>query len=263
MSKIIKALEKARSSKDFDLIFDESASTSESVNKTKKNIIYSKTKILPNDALYLEKNRILTSSAHPRVKDYYSLLRTQIQQRTDHGRKNTIMVTSTESNEGKTTTAINLAISIASQVHQTTLLVDMDLRDPDISYYLGLEGHLGITDHFVDEIPLENVLVNPSIKNLVVLPAGKALSGSTEILSSPKMEQMVKELKHRYPDRYVIFDCPYILNNPDALVFSSYVDGVIFVVQPGKTTKDKIQKALSLIDEEKILGIVINYPFKT
>ena len=172
------------------------------------------------------------------------------------------MIASTEPNEGKTTTAINLAISIASQVHQTALLVDMDLRDPDISRYLGLETNLGITDHFINDIPLEELFINPGIKGLVVLPAGKSLAGSTEILGSPKMENLVKELKHRYPDRYVLFDCPYILNNPDALVFSSYVDGIIFVVQPDRTAKKRIQEAISLLDENKILGIVMNHRFQ-
>jgi Mrp family chromosome partitioning ATPase len=92
----------------------------------------------------------------------------------------------------------------------------------------------------------------------VVLPAGRYISGATEFIGSPKMKSLVKELKNRYPDRYVIYDCPHILDMPDTLVFSSYVDAVILIVQAGKTSENHVKEALKLLEDRNILGVVFN-----
>jgi Mrp family chromosome partitioning ATPase len=93
---------------------------------------------------------------------------------------------------------------------------------------------------------------------MVILPSGKPIPGSTDILGSPKMESLVKEMKHRYPERYVIFDSPPLLTASDALVFSAYVDGIILVVQAGRTSKREIRRSLELLSEKNIVGLVMN-----
>ena len=93
---------------------------------------------------------------------------------------------------------------------------------------------------------------------MVVLPGGSRVSNSTDIIGSSKMVNLVEEMKYRYPDRYVIFDCPPVLLTPAALIFSSYVDGVIFVVQSGRTSKNQIRKALGLLEDKNIIGLVMN-----
>ncbi|WP_320175167.1 polysaccharide biosynthesis tyrosine autokinase [Maridesulfovibrio sp.] len=210
------------------------------------------------DEMELAKNRILTKHSSSSFTDIYNLLRTQIFHRTKRKKHNVLMVTSAMPGEGKTITSINLAISIAREVDQFALLVDTDMRKPSIHKYLGIEVEKGLTDHLLHDIPVPELLIKPGINKLSFLPAGEPIKGSTEILGSPKLQDLITEMKDRYPDRYVVFDCPDLLHAPDALVFSSYVDGIIFVVEAGKTSREYVQKALNLLEGRNIVGIVLN-----
>jgi exopolysaccharide/PEP-CTERM locus tyrosine autokinase len=168
------------------------------------------------------------------------------------------MVTSAVEGEGKTLTSINLAVSIARDVQQTVLLVDTDLRNPRVHTLLGCPEAKGLSDYLIRDVPIPELLLNPGVGKMVVLTAGNRLSGSTDILGSPKMERLVQELKGRYRDRYVIFDCPPLLTVPDSLVFSSYVDGIVLVVEAGRTSKEQIRSSIELLDGRNILGLVMN-----
>jgi exopolysaccharide/PEP-CTERM locus tyrosine autokinase len=210
------------------------------------------------DELELAKNRILTKHSSASFTDIYNLLRTQIFHRTKKNNHNVLMVTSAMPGEGKTITSINLAISIAREVDQFALLVDTDMRNPSIHKYLGIEVEKGLTDHLLYDIPVHELLIKPGINKLSYLPAGEPIKGSTEILGSPKLQELITEMKERYPDRYVVFDCPDLLHAPDALVFSSYVDGIVFVVEAGKTSREYVQKALKLLEGRNIVGVVLN-----
>ncbi|WP_415716890.1 polysaccharide biosynthesis tyrosine autokinase [Maridesulfovibrio sp.] len=210
------------------------------------------------DEMELAKNRILTKNSSASFTDIYNLLRTQIFHRTKRDNHNVLMVTSAMPGEGKTITSINLAISIAREVDQFALLVDTDMRNPSIHKYLGIDVDMGLTDHLLKDIPVPDLLIKPGINKLSFLPAGEPIKGSTEILGSPKLQELITEMKERYPDRYVVFDCPDLLHAPDALVFSSYVDGIIFVVEAGKTSREYVQKALKLLEGRNIVGVVLN-----
>ncbi|CCO24827.1 polysaccharide biosynthesis tyrosine autokinase [Maridesulfovibrio hydrothermalis] len=210
------------------------------------------------DEITLAKNRVLTRHSSASFTDIYNLLRTQILHRTKKKGHNVLMVTSAMPGEGKTITSINLAISIAREVDQFALLVDTDMRNPSTHKYLGIEVEKGLSDHLLHNVPVPDLLVKPGINKLSYLPAGDPIRGSTEILGSPKLQEMIKEMKERYPDRYVVFDCPDLLHAPDALVFSSYVDGIIFVVEAGKTSREHVQKAMSLLEGRNIVGVVLN-----
>ena len=200
----------------------------------------------------------MTLLDNPEVMDCYNLLRTQVLHRTRPKGHNTIMVTSVVDGEGKTITAINLAVSIAREVKQTVLLVDTDFRNPTVHHYLGCNTDQGLSDYLRQDAPIAELLLNPGLAKMVVLPAGRPFHGSTEMLGSPKMEKLVEEMKRRYPERYVIFDCPPILAVPDTLIFSSYVDGVIMVVEAGRTPKEQIRKAVELLEGRNIVGVVMN-----
>jgi exopolysaccharide/PEP-CTERM locus tyrosine autokinase len=259
MSKIAKALEKAHHNQTSSEFLNASAYKDKAPSPRQKPIVYTHTQIHSLPARDLEKFRVMTAIEDPEVTDYYGLLRTQVMSRTKEKHQNTLMVTSAIPREGKTTTAINLALSIARHALQTSLLVDLDLRNPDISTYLGLDQKQGLTDYLIHDIPLDSILVHPQgMENIVVLPAGKRSRESTELLSSPKMGALVRELKTRYTDRYVIFDCPSLENNPDALLFSAYVDAIILVVEEGNASKDKIKKALEMLNGKEIVGLVMN-----
>ena len=115
------------------------------------------------------------------------------------------------------------------------------------------------SDYLLDHQPLEDLLVHPGIGHFVLLPGGRAVSNSTEILTSPKMLALVEELKHRYPSRIVIFDLPPLLYTADVLAFAPYTDALLLVVEEGKTTAEEVQRALSLVKNSRpVLGTVLN-----
>jgi protein-tyrosine kinase len=168
-------------------------------------------------------------------------------------------VTSPGHGEGKTLTAVNLAASLAMETTQTVLLVDANLRNPSIHEVFGLEGCMGLADYLLDNQPVEDLLVHPGIGRFVVLPGGRAISNSSEILTSPKMLALVEEFKHRYPSRIIIFDLPPLLHSADVLAFSPYTDALLLVVEEGKTTAEELQRALSLVKNSRpVLGTVLN-----
>lgn len=217
---------------------------------------FGSTKVLSTDDRHLENNRIITHRSSPAVLDSYYVLRTQILQRTKHKRWNTLMVTSPRPREGKSVTSVNLAMTIACQPGYTSLLVDANFRTPMVRSLLGLTGSdAGLTDYLVDDtVEIPNLLVNPGIEKMVVLPSGKPLLGSTDLLATPRMEHLVHEIKNRYPDRYVIYDCPHLLEMPDALVFANYVDAILLVVEANRTRKEDLEEACRLLEGKNVLG---------
>jgi non-specific protein-tyrosine kinase len=168
------------------------------------------------------------------------------------------MVTSPLSGEGKSLTAINLAFVIAKGFKQTALLVDCDLRQQSIHKILGIPSEKGLVDYMLDNCPLEKIIIWPGVEKMTLISGGKTIWRSSELLGSPRMKELVAEMKSRYPDRYVIFDAPPVLNMADALAFVPLVDYVVMVAQVGKTPLPDIKKALEALPQEKILGIVLN-----
>lgn len=222
------------------------------------DVCYTQTQVVDQASGVSDAGQIPSVAEDMGLTDCYALLRTQVLQRTREKGQNTIMVTSVNKGEGKTLTAINLAMSMAKEMVQSALLVDTNLRDPKVEAYLSLPSSRGLGDYLLDDIPLPELLINPGLNKLVVLPAGRPIAVSTEILGSPRMRHLVKEMKSRYPERYVIFDCPHLLGMPDALIFSSFVDHILLVIEAGKTTRGDIQKTLDLLEGKSLLGIVFN-----
>ena len=253
MSHLEKALEKAKKQREVNHRQEVAGPTVSPPSPT-----YVHTRIIPIEERHLIKNRLATLSSHPIILDRYNLLRTQILQNTRDNGSNTILVTSVNKGEGKTLTAINLALSISRELSHTVLLVDADLKCPTIAKFFGLAIDKGLSDYLMYGIPLLELLVNPGIGKLTILPGGKGISHSTELLGSPRMAELVKEIKGRYPDRYIIFDSPPILSSADTLVFSSYVDSILLVVEAGKTSSEQIKEAMVLLKGKHVLGTVLN-----
>nr|MDA8387532.1 polysaccharide biosynthesis tyrosine autokinase [Nitrospiraceae bacterium] len=171
---------------------------------------------------------------------------------------NTIMITSSQIGEGKTLTAVNLAAAIAGEIDHTVLLVDADLRNPTVHKYLGMEPGGGLSDYLKGGVKLGDVLIKTGIGKLVVLPAGNPPDNPSELLSSDRMKALVKELKDRYKDRYIIFDSSPLLVTADPISLAGYMDGVLLVVQSARTTPKAARKALSLLKGCRVLGSVFN-----
>jgi capsular exopolysaccharide synthesis family protein len=221
-------------------------------------IHYTHTRTVRVDMDRLRRNRLMVAGSDESLGEAYRLLRTHILHGTKRESRNTLMVTGPLPNEGKTLTTINLAIAIARKVGQTVLLVDGDLRNPSVHRYLDLPLGPGLADYLTSGYPIAKSLVHPEgLANLVVLPAGRATTQSVELLNSPLMVDLVRELKHFYPDRYVLFDLPPLLY-ADPLAFAPLVDGIILVVEAGSTPREEITRALETLQGFPVLGCVLN-----
>lgn len=192
------------------------------------------------------------------VEEYNKLRSTLIALTSGDTFLNTIMVTSTISEEGKTMTALNLAISLAKEHDHTVLLVDADLRRPSIHRYLDIQPKKGLVHCLRDNLPIEEALIKTGVGKLVVLPAGEAIKDPVDLLSSNRMKAIVKELKQRYPERYVIFDTPPALPFADAGVLAGIVDTTLFVVREGKAKLEDIVETLDEFKNHHLLGVVYN-----
>lgn len=224
----------------------------------KEPFAYSLSRQVSVDIKKLQEKRFVAALTETSESDAYKILRTQIQQRTKDKGWNTLMVTSPWPGAGKTLTAINLAISMAQEFHQTVMLVDCDLRKQSIHKQLGYESYRGIADHLLENIALSELIVSPRINKLTIISGGKTIEGSTELLGSSKMERLVAEMKNRYQNRYIIFDVPSLLQGADAIAFLPFIDAVLLVVESGKTSLTDSKTALKLIPPEKLLGFVVN-----
>jgi exopolysaccharide/PEP-CTERM locus tyrosine autokinase len=224
-------------------------------------INYNITRTLPVDPENLRRNRIIAGGweAGSSVVEGYKVLRTLLLHHTAEEGRNTLMITGPFPGEGKTLTAINLAIILSHEINHTVLLVDADLRSPSITRYFGLGDQRGIVDYLTAGVPIPSLLIHPQgISKLVVLPAGRAVPQAAELLNSPVMRDLVQELKHFYRNRYVIFDLPPMLVYADALAFAPLMDGIIVVVEAHKTPKENIQRCQEMLKKFKLLGFVLN-----
>jgi exopolysaccharide/PEP-CTERM locus tyrosine autokinase len=173
-------------------------------------------------------------------------------------RRNTLLVTSSLSGEGKSITSINLACALARDYDHTVLLVDADLRKPSLHKYLNFEPKTGLLQCLKNNVPLSQALVKTGLGKLVVLPAGGVAEDPNELLASDQMKALVEEMKNRYPDRYIIFDTPPSCLFADSQVLSSHVDGVLFVVREGVASPKQIRDSLEGLHGSKVLGAVYN-----
>jgi receptor protein-tyrosine kinase len=172
---------------------------------------------------------------------------------------NMIMVTSALPGEGKTFTAINLALSIAMEMDKTVLLIDADVAKPDVTARLGVEAEKGLIDVLLDDgLTLPDVLLRTDIPKLTLLPSGGRHVHSTELLASERMRQLVLELSTRYADRIVIFDSPPLLLTNEARVLASLLGQIVLVTEESRTPQHAVKEAVDLLDTNEIVGIVMN-----
>jgi len=160
--------------------------------------------------------------------------------------------------EGKTLTAINLAFTFAREFKQTVLLVDCDLRQQKIHEYLGYPSEKGLIDYLLDDTPIADLITWPGMEKLTLISGGRTAVGSSELLGSPRMKELVDDMKNRYPDRFIIFDVPPVLSAADALAFAPMIDHILVVVRAGGTSIQDVRKSLKLIPKEKVMGLVLN-----
>jgi capsular exopolysaccharide synthesis family protein len=221
-------------------------------------IVYTKTKSVEVSKDRLREKRVIVGDINDSISDQYKVLRTHVLQRLKANQWNSLAITSPNEGCGKTLTSINLAISLAREVNHSVLLVDLDLRRPSIHSYFFNDNEPGLSEFLTEGKELSEILFNPGMERLVILPGNKPFANSSEMLSSPKMVQLVEELKKRYPNRIVIFDMPPLLSCDDMIAFSPYIDAIMLIVEEGGTRKDELKRAYELIEKSNVIGTVLN-----
>jgi exopolysaccharide/PEP-CTERM locus tyrosine autokinase len=172
---------------------------------------------------------------------------------------NLIMLTSSLPGEGKTYSAINLAMSIAMELDHTVLLVDADVARPSVLRTLGLPAHRGLMDILLDDkLDMADVMLRTNVDTLSILPAGTNTPRATELLASSTMTSLVNEIANRYPDRIVIFDSPPLLLTSESRVLASHMGQIVVVVEAQTTTQHAVNEALHQLQGCPNVNLIYN-----
>jgi len=167
---------------------------------------------------------------------------------------NLIQVTSSFANEGKTYSAINIAISIAMEQDLNVLLIDADIRKPSLAKTFNIETDQGLTDLLSGQVDdMKDVLYNTNIPSLTLMSAGNPHPNGTELLSSDAMLTFIEEVATRYPDRIIIFDSPPLLQTTESSTLAAHMGQVVLVVEAEKTLAPQIKKSIEILQNEIVL----------
>lgn len=201
---------------------------------------------------------IAVNDSFSEVAENFRRIRTHILHPAQGKPPRSILVTSASPQEGKSFVSANLGIILAQGVENHALLVDCDLRRPNLSRMFGIAGDKGVSDYLLDGTDLGQLIVKTTLQKLSLLPSGKIPVNPAEILGSQKMVSMIQEVVSRYHDRFVIFDSAPVLAASETAVLAKQVDAVVLVVRWGGAARQQVLQLVEAIDRQKIIGVVFN-----
>ncbi|HXS89215.1 MAG TPA: CpsD/CapB family tyrosine-protein kinase [Steroidobacteraceae bacterium] len=214
------------------------------------------------DKAVLHDNFVLPQLQDAGALRAYKILRTRVLRRLEANQWRSFALTGVTAGEGKTLTAINLAIALAQDVNTWVALVDLDLQRPRVAEYLGLRsthGEKGLSDYLQGDATFENIVYAPSdIERLAIIPNFTPLLNASETLTSPRMGELMQALEAETPRRILIFDMPPVLAADDVLAFAPQIDGLLLVVAEGTTDRNQLTRAKEVLAEMNLLGVVLN-----
>jgi protein-tyrosine kinase len=211
------------------------------------------------DANLRDRERLLQQGSPGADGAPYKMLRTQVLKRLDQLGANTLAMISPTSGAGKTLTAINLAIAIASDPSYTALLVDFDLRNPCVHRRFGYEPKVGVEECLTGQRPLHEAMVKvQGYDRLTLVCARESVENSSELLRSQRTADLVFEMRTRYANRFVVFDLPPVLQADDALAFSRCIQAGLLVVGENHSRREDVTRSIELLRELPIVGTVLN-----
>lgn len=201
---------------------------------------------------------IVVSRPKDAIAERYRRLRSRLELPAEDGTPapRVILVTSSVPDEGKTTTALNLALAFAEERQRTTVVVDLDLRRPSVGRYVTPAPSLGVTELLTDAVGLDHALLGVAGTRLNVLAAGKPRSNPTELLRSAALGTLIAELRERFD--WIVVDSPPAVPFSDAAVLQGLADGTMLVVRAGMTPKATVLRAIDSLEGGPLLGIVLN-----
>lgn len=210
------------------------------------------------DPVRMEENRILPQISDRSALRAYKIMRTRLLQRLGQNNWQSLAVTGTDTGQGKTLTAINLAIALAQDPNTSVFLVDLDLQRPMIGTYMGMTFEHGLGDYLTGKAELDQIIYNPGIERLGVIPNSISFEHSSERLTGPRMLELEGFLKAESPPRIIIYDMPPLLLSDDVLTFAPQVDGLLLVVSEGFTARSALKKSKEILAEMNLIGVVLN-----
>jgi Mrp family chromosome partitioning ATPase len=259
MERIKRALELARTQRESPAAQPGAISSAEVTVPAEPERHAWRTPVVPVDRAHLQRERILDANESGAAAAPYKMLRTQVLRRLEQLGATTLAIVSPRAHDGKTLTAINLAISLAADPNRTTLLVDFDLRRPQVAARFGLTPAVGVEQCLEEKVPVEQGLVRPEgYGRLTLLPAGAPVAHSSELLGSARTGELVREIRSRYANRIVLFDLPPVLEADDALAFSRHVEAALVVITEGRTRREDVTRTLQLLGQTPVVGTLLN-----
>lgn len=208
---------------------------------------------------------LLRGAARSRIAEQYRVIKRPLidaataRETGTPGHQNVVMITSAEPGEGKTFSAINLAVSIAAEMNNTVMLVEADVARPDLLGTLGIAPGRGLLDLLVDPaLDMADLLLSTNVKNLRILPAGTAQAHATELLASEAMRRLVDEMSRRYSNRIIIFDSPPLNATTEARALAAHMGQIVIVVRAEHTSEAQLQRALRTIETHPARMLLLN-----
>jgi capsular exopolysaccharide synthesis family protein len=190
---------------------------------------------------------------------YYELfkgLRAKVEYHIDKAELRVLAVTSAISGEGKTLTAINLAVNMAATGRKKVLLVDMDLRKSDIARELHIAQGPGLNEFLLGSVPMGKIVQNTVMPGLYIIPGGRPISSPADMLSGEIFRSFLMDMRGKFD--LVILDTPPILPVPDAITVAEQVDAFILVFRLDHTPHGLFHQAVEELGQKKIMGVVLN-----
>jgi exopolysaccharide/PEP-CTERM locus tyrosine autokinase len=207
----------------------------------------------------LDPKLVALNSPHSYEAEQFKILRTNLLFPVAGDPPRSILLTSTAPEEGKTFAAANLAISIALNVNKHVLLIDADLRSPQLHRRFGFRNVPGLSNYLADGRPLPSLLLKTKVDKLTLLPSGPPPENPSELISSERMANLLAEVTARYSDRLIVIDAPPPRMAAETGVLSRQVDGILIVVRYGRTRREDLSDLIERVGKKKILGSLVNY----
>ena len=215
-----------------------------------------------NIASLADRNLLTPGGKRNRMVEEFRLIKRQVlgnRRAVAEAPGNTVIVTSALPEEGKTTIAVNLAISIAAEEDLRVLLIDADFIKPNALRQLGVHADKGLIDVIQDpRMDISDVMLTTNIEKLSLIPSGQLHDRCTELLASARMRDIITELASRYDDRILVFDSPPVLATTESVTLASHMGQIVFVVQAERTRRQLVASALDLLGNRTNVGMVLN-----
>jgi Mrp family chromosome partitioning ATPase len=207
-------------------------------------------------------NRVLIDETqlrqHGPAATAYRVLRTRILQRTRANGWSTLGITSPGPGDGKSVTSLNLALSIAREGNSNVFLIDLDMRNPKMCEYLGATPPTDINRYLEGQAHADDVLFSIGVENLTLAGTLTSTLDASELLGSGRVEALLEHIHSITPQPLILLDLPPILSTDDTLVVAPKIDACLLVLSEGGSRRDGAARALDLLAEFKLAGIVLN-----